>query len=167
MLDQKDVKKIEDEVQNFFTKMTIEVQKIEIKNSSIDNKNELSGEDKINDVVFVEVKIDEPQILIGEKGQTLFEIQRLLKTVLNRKIQKLFYLNLDINDYKKKKEDFLRELARDLADEVAFKKEERVLSPMSAYERRAIHAELAGREDVITESRGEGYDRRVVIKPKN
>ncbi len=153
MLNQEDIKKIKETAEEFFEKMTIDVLKLEV-NSSGDI-----------DVVDLDIKLEEPQILIGEHGQTLFELQRLLKTVLNKKLQKIFYLNLDINEYKKKKIEYLKDLAKDLADEVALNKEEKVLFPMPAYERRIIHTELSQRTDIITESQGEGQDRHIVIKP--
>lgn len=137
--------------------MTIKVFDIDVKVSDTE-------EDK--EVVNLDIKLDEPQILIGQGGQTLFEIQRLLRMVLNKKIQNIFYLNLDINDYKKKKLEYLKVLAKELADQVSLTKETKALMPMSAYERRIIHAELSGRTDVATESRGEGLDRHVVIKIK-
>jgi len=59
----------------------------------------------------------------------------------------------------------LKELAKSVADEVALTKKERILEPMSAYERRIIHLELASRPDVTTESIGKEPKRRVVIKP--
>lgn len=120
-----------------------------------------------NKTIFVNVKTEEPQILIGEGGQTLSEIQYLLKIILRRKmmIKDFFYLVLDINDYKKKKEKYLRETARLSADEVALSKKEKELSPMTADERRIIHLALSERKDVIAESVGEGAGRRVKIKP--
>ncbi len=113
----------------------------------------------------INLKTAEPQILIGEKGQTLAEIQHLLKAILKRKIKESFYLNLDISDYKKKKIEYLKELAHSTADEVALIKEEKSLASMPAYERRIIHLELAERKDVITESVGTEPERRVVIRP--
>lgn len=151
-----EIKKIEEVAKEFFSKMTIAVSKIAADFSSAEN----------SDVVELNVVLDEPQILIGEKGQTLFEIQRLLRFILNKKLQKIFYLNFDINDYKKQKTEYLKELARDLANEAALTKEEKVLFPMPAYERRIIHTELSQRQDVITESQGEGQDRHIVIRPK-
>jgi spoIIIJ-associated protein len=118
------------------------------------------------DVVSVDIKLDEPQILIGQGGQTLFEIQRILRTILNKKLKEVFYLNLDINDYKKKKVEYLKDLAREMADQVALTKEEKSLPAMSAYERRVVHAELSQKTDVTTESQGEGFDRHIVIRPK-
>lgn len=113
----------------------------------------------------INLKAEEPQILIGEGGQTLAEIQHLLKAILKRKIEENFYIDLDINNYKEKKIEYLKESARSLADEVALTKKEKQLSPMPAYERRIIHLELAGRSDVTTESIGQEPERRVVIRP--
>ena len=115
----------------------------------------------------IDLKMEEPQILIGERGQTLAEIQHLLKVILRRKIvpEEPFYINLDINDYKKKKAEYLKEMARSAADEVTLTKKEKILAPMPAYERRIIHLELADRTDVTTESTGQEPERQVVIRP--
>ncbi|MGA2418404.1 MAG: R3H domain-containing nucleic acid-binding protein [Candidatus Staskawiczbacteria bacterium] len=168
MLEQKEINKIKEAAEEFFEKMTIAVSNIEVNFSpvkkDIQDSQDLAGESM--DVVNADIRLDEPQILIGQGGQTLFEIQRLLKTILNKKLQKIFYFDLDINDYKKKKVEYLKDLAKDLADQVSLSKETKVLMPMSSYERRIIHSELSKRTDVITESQGDGFDRHVVIKPK-
>ena len=113
----------------------------------------------------INLKTDEPQILIGEGGQTLVEIQHLLKAMLKRKISEPFFIDLDINGYKKKKVEYLKELAKSIADEVALIKKEKSLAPMPAYERRIIHLELANRQGVTTESIGQEPERRVIIRP--
>lgn len=113
----------------------------------------------------INLKTENPQILIGEGGQTLIEIQHLLKAILKRKIEDPFYIDLDINDYKKKKNEYLKELALSTADEVALSQKEKQLAPMPAYERRIIHLEIANREDVVSESIGQEPERRVVIRP--
>lgn len=113
----------------------------------------------------IDLKTQEPQILIGEKGQTLVDIQHLLKAILKRKIQEDFYIDLDINGYKKKKIEYLKELAKSVADDVSLIKEERSLPSMPAYERRIVHMELAERSDIATESIGREPERKVVIKP--
>ncbi len=115
--------------------------------------------------LLIEVETEDPQILIGEKGQTLADIQHLLKIILRKKTEELFYINIDINDYKKKKAEYLKELANSVADDVILSKKEKALSPMRAFERRIVHMELAERGGVITESIGEGDERKVVIKP--
>jgi spoIIIJ-associated protein len=145
------IKKIKKIIKEFFKKMTFELD-IEF----------LSPKDQ---TFFVNLKIAEPQILIGEKGQTLSEIQHLLNIILRKQIKEVFYINLDINGYKDKKTRYLKEMARSSADEVALSKKEKWLPSMPAYERRIIHLELAERKDVTTESIGQEPERRVVIRP--
>jgi len=151
MLSQSDFEKIKETVKEFFEKTTFEV--------------EIEFQSPQDQTLPINIKIDEPQILIGEGGQTLVEIQHLLKAILKRKISDSFFIDLDINGYKKKKIEYLKELARSLADEVGITKKEKILSPMPAYERRIIHLELAGRSDVTTESIGQEPERRIVIRP--
>ena len=150
MLDKKDLEKIKKETEKFFEKMNFGVE-IEMKE---DEKN----------IVSVNLKTEEPQILIGKDGQTLMDIQHLLKRILRKDLEQVF-IDFDINEYKKKKKEYLKELAQSSADEVVLTKKEKTLNPMSSYERRVIHIELSGRNDVETESIGEEMERRVVIKP--
>jgi len=168
MSEQAKINKIKEAVKEFFEKMTIPVSSIEVDLSSA--KKEIrggqdTGEENI-EVINLNIKLDEPQILIGQQGQTLFEIQRLLRAILSRRLQRVFYLNLDINDYKKQKIEYLKDMAKNLADQVSLTKEEKTLPPMSSYERRIIHSELSQRTDVSTESQGEGFDRHIVIRAK-
>ena len=133
----------------------------------IDMQGDLKVESNEDDsIVVVSVKVDEPKIYIGEKGQTLFEIQHILKLFIRKKIQELVYISLDINDYKKNKEEYLRDLANTTADEVVLFKKEKELPPMPASERKIIHMALTDRDDVISESSGEDVERRIVVKPK-
>lgn len=184
-------------IEELLQKMTITVLNIELKSSS-NNKNKIFKESTFDESLGalgqnsseasktienknsldVNITIKEPQILIGQSGQTLFELQRLLGIILHKKLsrsnkesatesgQKDFYLNLDINDYKKKKIEYLKDLAITLANEAIKTQEKKILPPMPSYERRIIHTELSLRQDVVTESQGEGIDRCVVIKPK-
>ena len=151
MFNQTDLKKIKEITQNFFKIMNFEV---EIEISPFEDS-----------TIQIKIKMEEPQILIGERGQTLAETQHLLKRILRKQIKKPFYVDLDINNYKAKKIEYLKELARSIADEVSLSKKEKHLAPMPAYERRIIHLELAARGDITTESIGEEPERKVVIKP--
>ena len=150
MLNRKDLEKIKKETERFFEKMSFEIE-IEIKENE-------------ENIVLVNLRTAEPQILIGKDGQTLMDIQHLLKRILRKNLEQVF-IDFDINEYKKKKTEYLKELAQSSADEVALTKKEKTLNPMSSYERRIIHIELSGRNDVETESIGEEMERRVVIKP--
>lgn len=122
---------------------------------------------KENDsVFFVDVKMKEPQILIGEKGQTLLEIERIIKIIVNKNMEESLFINLDINDYKKRKKDYLISLADEVADEVFFSGIEKSFPPMAAFERRIIHMAIKDREGVISESVDDGEERRVIIRKK-
>ena len=116
--------------------------------------------------VLVAVTSAEPQLYIGERGQTLFEIQHILRMVLKKYFTEPVRVNLDINDYRKNKETYIRELAKEAAEEVALVKKPKELSPMPAVERRIVHMVVAERPDVESDSIGEGSDRRVVIRAK-
>ena len=150
MLNQDNLKTIREIVQEFFKMMTIEAQA------------EISLQE--GETVFIAIESPEPQILIGENGQTLMEIQQILKTILRRKIPEQFYIDVDVNGYRQAKNDYLRKMAQSLADEVALSGQEKYLPPMPAYERRIVHTELSKRTDVVSESRGEEPERRIIIK---
>ena len=151
MIETQDVEKMRVLVQEFFQKTTFVVD-IDIPISN-------------DDTLSIMVKTEEPKMLIGQSGQTLAEIQYLLKAILRRHISNPFYINFDINNYKEKKTTYLKETARSLADEVVLTKKEKMLDPMPAYERRIVHLELTEREGILVQSVGEDPKRRIVIKP--
>jgi len=151
MLDKDSLEKIKEITKEFFEKTTFEV--------------EIEFLPQRDFTLPINLKTENPQILIGERGQTLSEIQHLLKAILKKRIQEKFYIDLDINNYKKEKIEYLKEMARSIADEVALTKKEKILPPMPAYERRIIHLELASRSDVTTESIGQEPERKVVVRP--
>lgn len=143
--------KIRELVEEFFREMTFEA-KIEV----------FQSEEKIFQILLT---AQDPQILIGSQGETLFLLQQVLTLILRRKISQDLFLDLDINEYKKKKIEYLKDLARTVAREVALTKKEKALFPMPAYARRIVHLELANQTEVKTESIGEGLERRVVVRP--
>lgn len=109
---------------------------------------------------------DKVSHLIGYKGKTIESFQSLLNAMLQRENEESAKVFVEVNDYKKRKEEKLKNLANKMANNVIkFRKPIR-LEPMSAYERLIIHTELAKRDDVETESQGEKPRRRVVIKKK-
>jgi len=116
--------------------------------------------------LHVKAKMRDAQVLIGEKGQTLSEIERLLKIMVRKKTDSALFVNVDINDYKKRKATYLAELAQEAGEEVVLTGVEKRFPPMSPFERRIIHKTLADRNDIITQSIGEGLERKVVIRKK-
>mgnify|MGYP001851916989 FL=1 len=148
---QKTIDKLDEILKNIFA-ITNEQVNYEIKRN----------ENQINLII----KGDEMKHLIGYKGRTIEAFQSLLNSMLQREDEEYAKVFVEINDYKKKKEEKLRKLANKMAANcVKFRRPIR-LEPMSAYERLIIHRELADRTDVETESIGEEPRRRVVIKRK-
>ena len=117
------------------------------------------------EIVSFNLTTEMPQILIGRSGQMLFIVQQVLARILNKRLDKKFIIDFDVNDYKKNKISYLKEIAENIADEAVLNKKEKFLPAMTPYERRIIHLALSERSDVTTESRGEEPDRRIVIKP--
>lgn len=163
MLNQNDLEKIKKETQKFFEKMNLDRGiKIEMKQTK-------------ENAVSLNLTTEEPQILIGKDGQTLMDIQHLLKRILGKVLYKEneedneteehIFIDFDINNYKERKIEYLKELANGLANEVVLTKKEKILNPMSSYERRIIHLELSERKDVETKSIGEEPMRKVAITP--
>ncbi|MBZ1348501.1 MAG: hypothetical protein KYQ20_01955 [Candidatus Nealsonbacteria bacterium] len=156
MFNQDELKKIKKTIEEFFKKTGFEVK---IESLTEDSR-----------IIFVKTTSEDPKILIGERGQVLLGIQHLLRALLRKKIinrdepeQASFFVDLDINDYKKKKIEYLKELAENTAEQVILSQKTKTLFPMSAYERRIIHLALAERTEVFTESIGEDFERRVVV----
>jgi spoIIIJ-associated protein len=106
-------------------------------------------------------------LLIGYHGQTLKRFQHIINLSLANKFKQRIRMTLDINDYRSRRERSLEGLARKTAREVVESGSEISLEPMTPNERRIIHNELNDSTEVVTESRGEGRDRRVVVLPAN
>ena len=102
--------------------------------------------------------------LIGYHGENMQAIQMLLSGV-KTKGEGAVRMYLDVDGYKQNRNQSIIDLANKIAEQ-AIKIERNIhMDPMNAYDRRIVHTTLQGREDVTTESTGEGEKRHVVIKP--
>ena len=170
MISQNNVEKINKAIEEFLTKMTLRDFSLEVGVNNVVEKN--NGPD----TAVVQITTNEPQMLIGQNGQTLFELERILRILLNKKLSKSvvggtdepenFYISVDVNGYKNKKVEYLKKIASDAAVEVLQTGQKKILPSMPAHERRIIHATLSGRQDIKTESQGEEKDRRIIISLK-
>ena len=104
--------------------------------------------------------------LIGRHGSTLRSFGYLINLMAGRQLGQPCRVLIDVNSYRARRADHLRELAETLADEVIETQEPVTLESMPANERRLIHVALADDENVRTYSIGEGDERRVVISPR-
>lgn len=133
----------------------------------------ITGEDNIKCTctgdsrqVIVQLELDNPKHLIGYKGKTIESIQSILNAMLQREDEEYSKVFVEVNNYKKEKEEKLKFFANKMANNVVKFNKPIKLEPMSAYERMIVHQELSKREDIITESYGEEPRRRLVIKKK-
>jgi len=106
-------------------------------------------------------------ILIGHHGETLDSLQYLANLAANRKEdgekREFTKITIDIENYRAKREETLRALARRMADKVVKYKKSIMLEPMNPYERRIIHSEVQNIKGVATNSIGSENNRKVVI----
>lgn len=128
---------------------------------------EIEAEGSSEGTVIFNLKTADSGILIGQYGGNLTALQYLARLLAYKKFpQDPLRFVIDVEGYKKNREEFLRELARQAAARVRETRESLLLKPMLAYERRVIHAELSELPDIATESVGEEPERRILIKPK-
>ena len=116
-----------------------------------------------NEVSFA-IKGEKLGKLIGYHGENIQAIQMLLSGLKTRG-EGPIRTYLDVAGYKAGRNQTIADLANKVAEQ-AIKIERNIhLDPMNAYERRIVHTTLQGRDDVTTESTGEGEKRHVVVKP--
>ena len=116
---------------------------------------------------IIKMKGEEAGILIGRHGETLDALQYLSNLALNNKIEQTGEecekITLDIEGYRMRREETLKNLARRTADKVKKYRKNITLEPMTPYERRIIHSALQGDRRVMTASIGADENRRVVV----
>ncbi|MDN0046790.1 RNA-binding cell elongation regulator Jag/EloR [Megasphaera hexanoica] len=102
-------------------------------------------------------------ILIGKHGQTLDALQYLTNLTTNQGEETRHFIMLDVENYRQRREETLKQLAVRLAGRVKRSGEKVVLEPMNGYERKIIHVALQNEDHVRTESEGQDPYRHVVI----
>lgn len=115
------------------------------------------------ETIGVELTGDDLGVLIGRRGETLDAIQHLANYALNHDAAKRTRVTVDAENYRGKREESLRHLARKMAAKVVKYRKNMTLEPMNAYERHVIHATLQDVPNVTTYSTGTEPNRRVVI----
>ncbi len=122
--------------------------------------------DKYTNSIKVNIIGDKMGLIIGKHGQTLDAIQHLLNIVVNRGQERKVHIRIDSENYRKKRNETIESLAKNIANTVRKTKKDKELSPMSAYERRIIHSVLQKEKNIETISVGSDRDRHVIVKYK-
>ncbi len=104
--------------------------------------------------------------LIGRRGETLSSLQHIVRLICSRRLERRANIIVDAGGYKSGRSKRLRGLANRMAKQAVQQGRTITLEPMHPNERRIIHLTLRGRNDVMTQSVGEGRGRKVTIVPR-
>ena len=104
--------------------------------------------------------------LIGKRGQTLEAIQYLLEKIVNKDLETRVRIQVDIEGYLKNKKKNLIKLAEKLANKAKKTGKPVTMGQMNAYDRRIVHLSLKNNNGVRTQSRGDGFYRKLIIFPR-
>ena len=146
------IRAVEEFLENTLKAMDMDV---EIK-SGIDSDGALS----------IDMKGEHMGILIGKRGQTLDALQYLANRVANKHQDGYVRVKLDTENYRARREETLRHLAKNIAHKVKRTRRSVALEPMNPYERRIIHSALQSDPFVPPHSEGEEPYRKVVVTLK-
>ncbi|HEX8098700.1 MAG TPA: RNA-binding cell elongation regulator Jag/EloR [Actinomycetota bacterium] len=124
---------------------------------------------EVDGITYVDVwgatQDEEMGLLIGRHGRSLEALQEIVRAHVQRQTDDRCFVQVDVEDYRKRRRQIVEQLARQVARKVKRSRRPEALEPMSPFERKIVHdtvSELGGLE---TESEGEEPRRRVVIRP--
>jgi spoIIIJ-associated protein len=115
---------------------------------------------------WVDVHGSDLSILIGPRAETLNALQHIAGLIVSKEVGRSVALVVDVEGYRARRTQQLRQLARRMADQAIKTGRRQVLEPMPASERRIVHIELRDDPEVTTESVGDEPRRKVTIIPK-
>lgn len=166
-------KEVKEEVKKETKPVEVQPQTIEavedfLKNTmkAMDMEVELKTEIDQDGALCVDMSGEHMGILIGKRGQTLDSLQYLANRVANKHQEGYVRVKLDTENYRARREETLRHLAKNIAHKVKRNRRPVALEPMNPYERRIIHSALQSDPYVMTHSEGEEPFRKVVITLK-
>lgn len=122
-----------------------------------------------NGIVRANIDTERAPFLIGTFGERVNALQHLLKNILWKKIDEKIFLVVDVDHYRKSREEKMMALAEEKIAAAAETKIPQKMPVLEPYLRRMIHLFIAEKnpDGVTSESRGEGDERRLFVIPKN
>ncbi|MEX2431527.1 MAG: RNA-binding cell elongation regulator Jag/EloR [Dehalococcoidia bacterium] len=104
-------------------------------------------------------------LIIGHRGETLRALQFIANLILSHRQERPSNVVVDVEQYRERRTRQLHTLAQRMAERALSTGRATVLEPMPPADRRIVHIALADHKGVVTESSGEGSERRVTIRP--
>lgn len=145
------MEEIKKEVENFLEKMSFP--------AAVSVQHDESG------CVRVTIETDDARFLIGAGGEMIGHLETMIKRIIQKKYPSAPRFFIDVNDYRRKKTELLKEDAKNYAKLVLLYRKEKILDPMPSYERKIIHEALSEYPDITTESIGLEPNRKIIIRP--
>ncbi len=163
---------IENLIRELLEKTTISVSKI-----SIDEDKPTTLRKGGDHTIWFGVEVVEPHFFWDRGGEALLALNHLVRRMIetrtlatapsvvdSREKQEGLGILIDINGFQKKRIENIHSITHMMAERARYFKSNIEIDPMPAFERRIVHEFLSDATDLKTESQGEGYARRVVIK---
>ena len=120
---------------------------------------------KTVDNIVLNIKGNDPGILIGPKGKTLEALEFIINKAVNKASEKKVRVIVDAENYRQRREEFLERLALRMGEKAKKTKKTVTIDPISPHDRRIVHLALKGDSQLLTKSNGEGFFKSVFIIP--
>ncbi|KKQ88063.1 MAG: hypothetical protein UT09_C0004G0005 [Parcubacteria group bacterium GW2011_GWF2_38_8] len=158
-------------IKELIEKITIPVNKISVEENESALSSRSSGK-----TLWFSVEVEQPHFFCERGGEALLALNHLARRMIENKIsptpgidgtggkQEGLGILIDINGFQKKRVENIHAIAHMMAERARYFKSNIEIDPMPAFERRIVHEFLSDAADLKTESEGEGFSRRVVIK---
>lgn len=119
-----------------------------------------------NGKIILDIEGDKSGLLIGRKGKTLDALQFIVNKIVNKALEKKITVVVDAENYRKRRQESLKQMALKIADKAKRIKKPVATNPLNPHDRRIIHLALKEDDELETKSRGEGLLKKVVVIPK-
>jgi len=120
------------------------------------------------ETISVDIRCEKAGQLIGRGGRVLEALQHIVQKMVGREFagKEIESIVIDIDGYRKRREEELSQMASDIAERVSRSGESELLQPMSAWERKIVHMSVKRSQNLESQSEDSDLGRRVRIKPR-
>lgn len=117
--------------------------------------------------IILDIDGDKSGLLIGRKGKTLDALQFIVNKIVNKAMERKMHVVVDSENYRKRREESLTQLALKIADKAKRIKKPVATNPLNPHDRRIIHLTLKEDDALDTKSRGDGLLKKVLVIPRD
>lgn len=117
--------------------------------------------------IILDIDGDKSGLLIGRKGKTLDALQFIVNKIVNKAMERKMHVVVDSENYRKRREESLKQLALKIGDKAKRIKKSVATNPLNPHDRRIIHLTLKEDNALDTKSRGEGLLKKVLVIPRD